>query len=146
MIKVKGLLAIKPVVVDLSRFFDGQKASVTIRPLPVPARAKIQELTTAGMRYATSQAKKSLNIDAIEQSMPAEVTISIREEKLREGVVSHNLVSEDGAEVPWGEELWAALDEANPNILAHVIEEITDLSYPDEEDGDPTSPARSGRK
>ena len=144
--KIKGLVAIKPVKIDLSRYFD-TPASVTVRPLPVPARAKIQELTSAGMRYATSQAKKSLNIDAIEQAMPAEVTIEIRAVKLAEAFVAHDLVGEEGEALTWGPELWAALDEANPAILAKVIDEITELSYPDEEDGgDPTSPAKSGKK
>ena len=146
MVKVKGLMAVKPVKVDLSKFFEGP-ASVTVRPLPVPARAKIQELTTAGMRYATTQRKKNLDIDAIEQAMPAEVTLEIRKVKLEEAFVAHDLAGDDGAALSWGKELWDVLDDANPEILAKVLEAITDLSYPDDEEGaDPTSPAKSGKK
>ena len=148
MVKVKGLVALKPVVLDLSRFRGGAKITVTIRPLTVPARAKIQELTTDGMRYATTQTKKSLNIDAIEQAMPAMTTLAIREEKLSDAVVAHDFTGEDDKPLTWNKELWDALDEANPNLLAFVIEKITDLSYPDDEEeaADPTSPARSGQK
>ena len=147
MLKVKGLIALKPVRVDLSKFFDGP-TSVTIRALPVPARAKIQELTTTGMRYATTQRKKSLDIDAIEQAMPAEVTLEIRVLKLKEAFVEHNLVGDDGKVLPWNEELWNALDEANPEILAKVLERSNEVSFPDEDEegSDPTSRGTSARK
>lgn len=147
MLKVKGLIALKPVQVDLSKFFD-EPASVTVRALPVPARAKIQELTTTGMRYATTQRKKSLDIDAIEQAMPAEVTLEIRALKLTEAFVSHDLAGDDGKQLPWGGELWNALDEANPAILAKVLDKINDLSFPDEDEegADPTSREKSARK
>lgn len=143
--KIKGIRAMKPVIVDLGRFFEGGSgASVTVRPIPTPARAKIQELTTTGMRYATTQRKKSLDIDAIEQAMPAEVTLEIREVKLREGVTEHTLVDEDGKALVWDKDLWKALDDANPAILDKVIAKITDITYPDDEEGtDPTLPTRS---
>jgi hypothetical protein len=142
--KVRGLQTVKPVKVVLDKYFD-EPHSVTVKPLPVPARARIQELTTDGMRYATRQTKKALDIEAIEQAMPAEVTLEIRRVKLAEAYSSHDLVGDDGQALPWGEDLWNMLDDANPLILAEVLEAITELSYPDDEE-DPTSPGRSGKK
>jgi len=138
-VKIKGIRNVAPQEVDLSKFFEGL-AFVMIKPLPVPARAKIQELMTNGTRYATKQSKKSLDINAIEQAMPAETVLEIRKVKLAEGVVEHNLVNEEsGEKLPWNEATWDALDEANPSILSKVIDAITELTYPDDEDGkDPT--------
>jgi hypothetical protein len=143
--KLKGIRPIKPIDVDLSQFFDAP-VKVTVRPLPPLARAKINELLVDGMRYATSQSKKDLNIDAIEQAMPAETTMELRAIKLRDGVVAHTIQDEDGTTPAWGPDLWAVLDEADTRILEHVIDGVTKISDPDEEGGDPTLPAKSGKK
>ena len=146
MVKVKGIRIFAPIVVDLSEYFD-QAESVTVRPLSPPARAKIQELTTAGMRYATTQRKKGLDIDSIEQDIPAEVTMQIRETKLNDGVTAHTLKGEDGKPLDWNKELQDALDEADPAILEKVLEAISEATYPDDEEGpDPTSPTPSAKK
>lgn len=141
--KIKGIRSIKTEVVALDRFFDSP-TSVTIKPLSVIARAKIQELTAQGFRLSTAAPKKGQkapDVQTIEQAMPVETLMEIRRVKLEDGVVDHTIVDEDGKRPAWNEELWNALDEADPNMLAMVIEKITDLSYPDDEgDGvrDPT--------
>ena len=141
---IKGLKSLKPKKVDLGKFFD-EPHSVTVRALPVTTRAKIQELASSGIRYATKQAKKSLDIESMEQAMPADVIMEVRALKLKDGFVEHDLTDESGKLIPWGPDLWAALDEADPAILGKVVDEITELS--DTEDGeDPTSPAKSGTK
>lgn len=148
-IKVQGIKKYQPRKVDLSRFFD-EPRSVTVRALPPASRAEIQEITTDGVRYATKQRKRSLDVEAIEQSMPKEVTLAVREIKLRDGFVSTDIAAKDdqGKDVPWGHDLWAVLDEENPQILEAVLEAINEETYPDEEgDGaDPTSPAATGRR
>lgn len=148
-IKVQGIKKYQPRKVDLSRFFD-EPRSVTVRPLPPVSRAEIQEISTDGVRYATKQRKRSLDVEAIEQSMPKEVTLAVREIKLRDGVVDTDLVAKDdqGKEVPWGPELWDALDEADTRILETVLEAINEETYPEEEGegADPTSTAATGRK
>lgn len=133
---LKGIKTIKPKTVDLSKYFD-YAAYVIIRPLPVPSRAKIQELTTNGMRYMTSQARKKLDIDSIEQSMPQQVTMDIRAVKLTDGVIEHNIQNEEGKVVSWCMDLWDALDDCNQAIIQKIIDEITDLTYPEDE-ADPT--------
>lgn len=137
--KIKGIRTVKPIVVDLSKFFESPQ-SVTVRALPPATRAKIQELTTNGMRYSTTQRKKSIDIDAIEQAMPAVITLEIREVKLRDGVIAHDFVDDDtGKPATWGVELWNALDEADPRINETIIDAISRATYPDDEEGnDPT--------
>jgi hypothetical protein len=141
--KIKAIRPIKSVTVPLDRYFD-EPTSVIIRPLSTVARAKIQELTASGVRISTSTVKKGQkvpDIQTIEQTMPAETLLEIRRVKLSDGVVDHTIVDEDGKKPAWSEELWNALDDADPNLLAMVIDKITDLSYPDDEgDGvrDPT--------
>jgi hypothetical protein len=45
------------------------------------------------------------------------------------------------------DEIFAALDEANPAILEKVLEGIYEISYPNDEDGeDPISPTAKGKK
>jgi hypothetical protein len=144
--KIKGIRTVKPVDVDLSEYFD-QPTKVTVRPLPPLSRAKIQERLVEGMRYATSQGKKTLDINSIEQAMPAEVTMEIRAIKLQDGVTAHTIQDEDGKPLVWGTDLWAALDEADPEILGKVVEAVTQITTPDDEEGeDPTLPTRNGRK
>lgn len=144
--KLKGIRSVKPVEVNLEKFFD-YRATVTVRPLPPPVRAQIQELTTNGMRYATTQGKKSLDINAIEQAMPAGVTMEVRDIKLAEGVISHTIVDEDGKPVAWDKETWDALDAADPAIIEKILTAVTEITYPDDEDGtDPSSPTQKKKK
>ena len=135
--KLKGIKAYKPRTVDLTRHFD-QARHVIVRALPPHARAQIQELMSAGLKYATKQGKANIDIESMEQSMPAESIMKIREIKLVSGVLDHNLETETGQKPDWNRDLWDALDAVDPAILEEVIDGVTAETEGEE---NPTSPA-----
>lgn len=134
-VRVAGLQYIKPVRVDLTKYFGGRETFVEVKPLSTLARAQLQEMLTESVRYATEQKKRDLDIVAINQNMPVETSMRVRALKLTDALSNHNITDEEGKALAWNEELWDALDDANPNILADVMDAISDVSYPDDEKG-----------
>jgi len=130
---VDGAKRVENKKVTLDEFFE-KPTSVMVRVLDPLTRAKVQELRMADFEISGSgnptEVTKNMNTKMVNEGR-AERSIAIRELKLENGVVSHDMTV-GGSPVEWGKPLWKALDDCNPAILDKVVGEI-DVVTPDEE-------------
>lgn len=112
--------------VDLSEFFMDDRW-VEIRILPPIIKAKISEIGMEGLKFTPAPETEIGYVAVPVTEGTADRSMKIRDIKLREGVVDHN-ISSDGEKSKWGHPLWRDLDDWNPKVLEKVVLRINDLN------------------
>ena len=141
---VDGLKRQTTVKVDLSEFFEVPTA-VWVKKFNPYCRAQLREVLMEGVRVDSVEmeagSKKKGKVSAVPMSQGmAGREMKARDLRLEYGVQTHTITS-GGAPAVWNADLWKELDEAEPAILAKVLEGIDELNTVAgaEGEGDPTS-------
>jgi hypothetical protein len=126
-VKIDGIKERKIERVDLAEYFD-REAWVDVKAVNTVARAEIREINSAGLEFEQkgSDPKAGYRVRGTAEDSENRQR-RLRNRKLSSGYVDHCITAE-GSKVPWGEELWDALEDVEPRIIERITQSIDRLS------------------